>query len=187
MKSNVNQVMDWVFVHEGGYAERDSEPGGAVNMGISFSAYKDAWIKLKKPGEPTWADLKAMQRGTVFDDKAGDAEDIYAGWFFTPISFDVLPSGVDYALLDFVVNSGVGGGLRAIQRKWNFPVTGKMDANFLWAFKSRDSEKVINDICDARLELMKKSKKWERFQNNWTRRVDKVRERALAMNNWENQ
>ena len=37
MKSNYDIVMDHVFVSEGGYAERDSEPGGAVNMGISFT------------------------------------------------------------------------------------------------------------------------------------------------------
>jgi lysozyme family protein len=179
MKNNIDQVMDWVFVHEGGYAERDSEPGGAVNMGISFTAYKDAWKKFKKPGEPTFADLKAMTRGTVFDDRPMDAEDIYATWFFTPISFDVLPSGVDYAMLDLVVNSGVGGGIRALQRKWKFPVTGKMDPKLLWALKSRLS--VIDDICDARLALMMSSSKWERFKDNWSRRVAKVRTRALIM------
>jgi len=183
MKSNTEKVMDWVFVHEGGYAERDSEPGGAVNMGISFAAYKDAWKKFKKPGEPTFDDLKAMPRGNVSDDKPMDAEDIYASWFLTPISFDVLPSGVDYAMMDLVVNSGVGGGIRALRKKWKMdPVTSsKMDAKLLWALKARDSEKVIDDICDARLALMKSSKKWERFQSNWTKRVDKVRSRAKLM------
>ena len=183
MKSNIELVMNWVFLHEGGYAERDSEPGGAVNMGISFTAYKDVWKKFKKPGEPTFADLKAMPRGSVFDDKPMDAEDIYAAWFLTPISFEVLPSGVDYAMMDLVVNSGVGGGIRALRKKWKFdPVTsGKMDAKLLWALKSRDSAQVINDICDARLALMMSSKKWERFKDNWSKRVDKVRKRALEM------
>ena len=181
MKSNIDQVMDWVFVHEGGYAERDSEPGGAVNMGISFTAYKDAWHQRNRAGEPTFADLKAMQRGNLDDENDLDAEDIYAMWFFKPIDFNVLPSGVDYALLDFAVNSGIGGSLRAIQKKWNFPVTGKMDAKLLWALKARDSKTVIGDICDARLHLMQGSKKWETFKSNWTRRLDKVRARCLAM------
>lgn len=182
MKNNVEMIMDWVFTHEGGYAERPEEPGGAVNMGISFTAYKDAWKRLKKPGEPTWADLKAMPRGNVTDDRPMDAEDIYAYSFFAPISFDVLPSGVDYAMYDLVVNSGVGGGIRALRRKWNMnPKLGKMDAQLLWALKARDSVKVIDDICDARLSLMKGSKNWAKFEGNWTRRVDKVRTRAKAM------
>lgn len=183
MKSNITLVMDWVFLHEGGYAERDSEPGGAVNMGISFTAYRDAWKKFKKTGEPTFADLKAMPRGNVFDDSPMGAEDIYAAGFLTPIEFEVLPSGVDYAMLDLVVNSGVGGGIRALRRKWKFePITsGKMDTKLLWALKSRDPEKIINDICDARLSLMMSSKKWERFKDNWSKRVNKVRIRALSM------
>lgn len=181
MKSNISKVMDWVFIHEGGYAERDSEPGGAVNMGISFTALKDVWKRLKMAAEPTFADLKALKRGNIYDADKGDAEDIYYGWFFTPISFDTLPSGVDYAMLDLVVNSGVGGGLRAARKQMRFPSSGKMDPQFLWALKSRNSNVVIDAICDGRLALMQSSKKWERFKDNWTRRVDKVRSRAHSM------
>ena len=181
MKSNIDQVMDWVFVHEGGYAERDSEPGGAVNMGVSFDAFKDAWKKKKKVGIPTFADLKAMKRGNLSDANDMDAEDIYAEWFLIPIEFNVLPSGVDYALLDFAVNSGVCGSIRALRKKWKLPVSGKMDAKFLWALKSRDPVATITDICDARLDLMKGLKKWAQFSSNWSRRVDKVRERAITM------
>lgn len=173
MKSNISQVMDWVFLHEGGYAERDSEPGGAVNMGISFTAFKDWWTKSKKLGEPSFADLKSLTRT--------DAEGIYKDWFFTPTAFDTMPSGVDYALIDLAVNSGVGGALRAVSRQLKFPVTGKMTPQLSWALRFRDSRAVINAICDARLALMMGSKKWERFKDNWTRRVTKVRERALAM------
>ncbi len=181
MKQNIEKVMDWVFIHEGGYAERDVEPGGAVNMGISFNAFKDAWKRLKKPGTPTFEDLKALKRGSATDSVDGDAEDIYYTWFFKPLEFEVLPSGVDYALLDFAVNSGVGGAIRCVKKKWKFPAVGKMDPKFLWALKSRDPIQTINDICDARLDLMRGLKAWAKFEANWTKRVNKVRERALAM------
>jgi lysozyme family protein len=181
MKNNIPLVMDWVFVSEGGYAERDSEPGGAVNMGISFTSFKDVWKRLKKDREPTFEDLKNLKRGNVYDEKNDDAEDIYAQWFFEPVSFDVLPSGVDYALIDLAVNSGVGGAMRAVRERLNFPILGKMDPKFLWALKSRDPATVIDAICDARLALMMRSQKWERFKNNWTNRVKKVRMRAHAM------
>ena len=169
--------MDWIFIHEGGYAERDSEPGGAVNMGISFTAFKDWWHKNKQ-GEPTFDDLKALTRE--------DAEAIYLGWFFVPIRFHQLPSGVDYALVDFAVNSGVGGAVRSVQRLMNFPVSGKIDTNardgpFFWAIRHRDTKSVIDTIMEARLTLMLGSKKWERFQANWTRRLKAVKERAYML------
>jgi lysozyme family protein len=179
VKSNYEAVADLIFLKEGGYAERDSEPGGAVNMGISFTAFKDWWAKHKKTGEPTWADLKALTRE--------QAEEIYRDWFFTPIHFNVLPYGVDYALVDLVVNSGVGGGLRALQKHLGFDVTGKIDTNtapgaqFLWALKTRNPDDMIDKICDARLELMRSSHKWERWKHNWEPRVAWVRERAHKM------
>lgn len=170
--------MDWIFIHEGGYAERDSEPGGAVNMGISFTAFKDWWAKNKRTGEPSFSDLKALTRQ--------EAEGIYEIWFFKPIDFDKLPSGVDYALIDLAVNSGVGGALRATSKQLLFPVTGKMTPQLSWALRFRDAKAVINAICDGRLALMRSSSKWPRFEHNWTSRVNKVRERALAMNAKDN-
>lgn len=186
MKSNVNQVMDWVFLSEGGYAERDSEPGGAVNMGISFTAFKDVWARLKKDRVPTFEDLKNLKRGSVFDEKNDDAEDIYAEWFFKPLHFEQLPSGVDYAFVDFAVNSGVGGSVRSVQRQLGFPVTGRIrtdmgDAPFFWAVRSRYDKDVIDAICECRLRLMMSSRKWERFQGNWTRRVNLVKTRAYKL------
>ncbi len=128
--------MDWVFIHEGGYAERDSEPGGAVNMGISFTALKDVWKRLKVGHEPTFEDLKQLQRGSLNDTRLQDAEDIYSNWFFTPLTFDTLPSGVDYALVDFAVNSGVGGCLRAVTHSLNLPVvSSKMTPALSWALR----------------------------------------------------
>src|SRR5262245_6930564 len=122
MQADFTSVMDLVFVSEGGYAERDSEPGGAVNMGISFAMFKDWWAHEKKPGSPTFADLKALTRE--------DAEAIYRSHYFDPIRFGQLPAGVDYALVDFAVNSGVGGACRSVQREMRFkPTPGGIDTN----------------------------------------------------------
>jgi lysozyme family protein len=178
MKSNYDIIMDHVFVSEGGYAERDSEPGGAVNMGISFAAYRDWWAREKMPGSPTWEHLKGLTRDR--------AEHIYKTWFFDPVHFGQLPAGVDYAMVDFAVNSGVGGAIRAVQRYMKFPVTGRIDTNktdaaFFWALRSRPARQVIDDICEARLLLMVSSRKWERFKNNWTKRLALVKQRADRM------
>ena len=181
MKSNYAQIMDWVFLSEGGYAERDSEPGGAVNMGITFAAYREWWEREKHVQVlpmPTWNDLKTLTRT--------EAEHIYQTWFFDPLHFGQLPAGVDYAFVDFAVNSGVGGAIRAVQRFMRFPVTGKIDTNgrdagFFWALRSRPPFQVVEDICAARLILMVSSRKWERFKKNWTSRIALVKQRAEKM------
>jgi lysozyme family protein len=174
--------MDHVFVSEGGYAERDSEPGGAVNMGISFRAFEEWWDDtgrdLALERRPQWSDLKRLSRD--------EAEEIYRHYYFDPLRFGQLPAGVDYAFVDFAINSGVGGAIRAVQRLMRFPVTGKIDTNdrdgpFFWALRSRDPQRVIDDICEARLLLMMSSRKWPRFAGNWSRRLKLVKERAYAM------
>jgi lysozyme family protein len=174
--------MDWVFLHEGGYAERDSEPGGAVNMGISFTAYQDWWEQVG-PGVgnsilPTYEDLKGLSRE--------DAERIYTHFYFGKIRFDQLPAGVDYALVDFAVNSGVGGALRSVQRRLRFVETGTMktnvkDAPFFWALRNRPPKEVIDAIQEARLRVMQSSRKWERFKGNWTNRLAVVKTRAYSL------
>jgi lysozyme family protein len=182
MKSNMDVIMDHVFVSEGGYAERDSEPGGAVNMGISFQAFDDWWENSGKQDallrRATWNDLRNLSRD--------EAEQIYRQYYFDPLRFGQLPSGVDYCFVDFAVNSGVGGAIRAVQRHWGFPVTGKIDTNFqdgafFWALRSRDPKRVIDDICESRLILMMSSRKWPRFSSNWKRRLRLVKQRCYAM------
>ncbi|MDP9137457.1 MAG: hypothetical protein M3N38_04685 [Pseudomonadota bacterium] len=182
MRSNHDIIMDHVFVSEGGYAERDSEPGGAVNMGISFSAFEDWWEDSGRQDEllrkAAWSDLESLTRE--------EAEAIYRHYYFDPLRFGQLPAGIDYAMVDFAVNSGVGGALRAVQRHWRFPVTGRIDTNrhdgpFFWALRSRNAKQVIDDICEARLRLMMASRKWPRFKNNWTRRLRLVKARAYSM------
>jgi lysozyme family protein len=170
--------MDWTFLSEGLFAIRDSEPGGAVMRGISFTSFKEYWHRIGREGEPTFDDLAALTRE--------EAEAIYADWFFKPIHFDQLPSGVDYCISDFCVNSGVGGCLRSIQRAMGFPVTGKIDTNkqdaaFFWALRAREARDVIDAICEARLRLMMGSHKWPRFKGNWTRRLKLVKQRCYDL------
>lgn len=183
-KTSYDQVMDWVFVSEGGYAERDSEPGGAVNMGISFQAFEDWWEDSGKEAanlrRAAWSDLKRLSRE--------DAEAIYKHYYFDPLRFGQLPPGIDYAFVDFAVNSGIGGSCRAVQRHMGFAVTGggidtndPADAGFFWALRARDPKTVIDAICEARLRLMLSSRKWPRFKANWTRRLKLVKQRAYDL------
>lgn len=95
MKANWDRAVDSVLLWEGGAAIRENEPGGAVNRGVSLAAYRE-----DHPGADI-PDLLAMT-----DE---EAKDIYARRYAGPIAFDILPAGLDVAMLHGAVMFGVGG------------------------------------------------------------------------------
>lgn len=97
MKKNWDRSVENILVWEGGWAERPNEPGGAVNKGISFQAFKEWRLAQGKPA-PSFVDLKALS-----DE---EAKAIYRQKYADPIKFDDLPPGYDYALLTAAVMTG---------------------------------------------------------------------------------
>jgi lysozyme family protein len=170
MYENVGFVLDRVFLSEGGYAERATEPGGAVNMGISFEQFSKWWYRTHIAGsKPTFEDLKVMPRSV--------AEDIYGTEFLSRVRFDVLPSGVDYAVADFAINSGVSGALNACRDALKIarPVASwHMDATLLNILRWRVREDVITSICDERWELMQSKPDFARIAKGRAKRMNAV-------------
>lgn len=93
MKENRERAINSVLVMEGGFAERENEPGGACNMGVSLQVFQEEY-----PGS-TIEDLKNMTKG--------QAVHIYSNRFANHIFFDDLPSGYDLALLHCAVMFGI--------------------------------------------------------------------------------
>jgi lysozyme family protein len=184
MRTNRDAAMTYVFVDEGGYAERPMEPGGAVNMGVSFERFI-AWRALNKKPKPTWADLKAMPRD--------EARALYDKFFFNPAHFDDLPVGVDYVVLDGFIN---GGGLTILQRALGLAPTHHEVAAHqfgpvtLWGSTHRDGKALIGKLCDTRLARNRTLRDYAvpvklnsktTFGMIWDRRTELVRGRALKM------
>lgn len=184
MEHNRDFALSHTFQIEAGYAERDTEGGGAVNRGITFTTFK-AWRSLKGQLSVTWDDLKAMTQE--------EATQIYNAQYLAPISFDKLPSGVDYVVLDCSIIGGVAGAVKILQKALGFKgkqVDGHLGLSTLWGVKQRDKVKLINAISDKRLEVYptfgnykkvavkKTGKTWGKI---WTERVAKVRKAALGL------
>ena len=185
MKKNADICLDQVLKHEGGYAERKEEKGGAVNRGITFETFV-AWRKKTESERAaallTFADLKAMTDA--------EAREIYRDMYLRPIMFDELPSGVDYAVFDAAVNGGVGGSTRVLQRALGHAPDGKFTRRTLWGAKNRHPVDLINKICDERLAAYRKTsifnkpfkegatKTWGEI---WASRIETVRKRSVKM------
>lgn len=151
MNSNYAKSLKAVLKHEGGYVNHPKDPGGETNKGVTKAVYA---AYRKRHGDPVRS-VKLITDGEV--------SDIYKVEYWDRVGADDLPSGLDYAVFDFAVNSGVGRAKKYLA-KTSGPATAR-----------------INALCDARMAFLRALKTWPTFGKGWERRVSGVRLMALAM------
>jgi lysozyme family protein len=156
-----------LLAHEGGYTNHPSDPGGPTNFGITIIDYR----KYVKSGA-TAADVKAM--------RLNEAKAIYRAKYWNALRCDALPAGVDYAVFDYGVNSGIGRASRVLQRVVGVADDGKVGPKTLAAIGARDPKAIVTAICDERLAFLKRLRTWPVFGKGWGRRVAEVKAAALA-------
>ncbi len=168
MRGNLDRVMPHVFGHEGGYVDHKADPGGATNFGITFATLQD-WR-----GRPiTKADVRALTKD--------EAAWIYEKNYAKPIRFDDLPPGVDYAVLDYAINSGPRRAAEALQSIVGVKQDGKIGPDTLTAVSGRSPAGLVVALCDQRLAFLKRLRTWGTFGKGWSRRVNEVRAHALVL------
>lgn len=174
MRANLDATLALIFRWEGGFAERASEPGGSVNMGISQQTLY-TWRKQHGQPVPTVDDVRNLSQG--------EATSIYDALYAVPIRFDDLPSGMDMATLDAAVNEGLGWALRALADAVGFEYSGVRPpvALLVEAAKTAPAAPVIDHICDARFVSKRQRAEWPRFGLGWTARIESIRQNAHAL------
>ena len=168
MKDNFEESLRRVLAHEGGYSNHPSDPGGATNWGITIA---DARMYWKRDATP--ADVRAMPRDV--------AKRIYKARYWDACRCDELPSGVDYAVFDFGVNSGVSRSIKYLERIANVPQDGKADDLLVRTVAHMDAKMVVAQLCNSRLAFLKGLKTWGTFGKGWGRRVQEVKDAATRM------
>ena len=168
MKANFKKTIEYIFSEEGGFVDNPRDPGGATNMGITLNTLS-AWR-----GHP-------VSPQDVRELTPTDASKIYQQQFWNKIDGDNLPSGVDYAVFDFAVNSGPGRAAKMLQATANQHEDGVIGAQTIAAISSRSPVEIINALCDARASWLKGLSTASTFGKGWLARVERVRSRAIAM------
>ena len=169
MKSTYDVCLPLLLAHEGGYSNHPSDPGGPTNFGITIFDYR----KYVKPGA-TAADVRAM---TV-----EEAKHIYRARYWDAQRCDELPAGLDYAVFDYGVNSGIGRSAKVLSRLLGFPDRpGAITDSVVAAASAADATTLVNKICDERLRFLKSLRTWPVFGAGWGRRVAEVKTTASAM------
>jgi lysozyme family protein len=168
--NNSKRAIALILKHEGGFVNNPKDPGGATNKGITIATFR----KYIKP-LGTVADLKALtdEQATI----------VYKRRYWDAVLGDQLPSGVDYAVADFAVNSGPSRAAKYLQRVVGATQDGRIGPATLEAVRRMPTAQVINKLCDARLSFMqsiKGGKLWAEFGRGWGRRVADVRKVSLS-------
>lgn len=168
MKFTYSQAMPYVYSDEGPYSNDPGDPGGPTNFGITIHDARTYW----KP-DATALDVRNMPKSV--------AADIYAKHYATPLRYDDLPAGVDYAVLDYGINSGISRSAKVLQRIVGVHDDGIIGPLTLEAVSKVNSVDLINKIYDERLSFLKGLSTWHLFGKGWEARCVRGRSRALVM------
>ncbi len=99
-----NACVQHVLVHEGGFVNHPKDPGGATNRGVTQRVYDGYRSRMK---------LSARSVAEIDED---EVLDIYYRQYWCQVAANDLPTGIDYAVFDFAVNSGPVRSTKFLQR-----------------------------------------------------------------------
>ena len=92
-----------------------------------------------------------------------------------------ISEGVDYCVFDACVNSGPSQAIKFVQRALDVVIDGVIGPQTIAAIQQRDSEELIEQICEERLHFLQSLKTWPVFGNGWGNRVTSVQQSAVNM------
>ena len=170
MQKNFDQSFKWLMEHEGGFTDDSSlgDSGGMTCWGVTHHDWAK-WIGK----EPTRAQMKAL--------KQSDVKPLYKAYYWDILKCDQLPSGLDYAIFDYGVNSGIYRAAKILQRLLGVTVDGIIGKETLKAVKDKDGTVLALKVCDERLGFLRSLRIFRNFGRGWTARVNEVRARVLEM------
>lgn len=175
MDRNFTRALPLVLKHEGGYVDHPKDPGGATNKGVTLATFRKF---VKADGSK--ADLRK-----ITDDQVAT---VYYRGYWSAVQGPALPSGVDYAVFDFAVNSGPKRAAQFLQKVVGVSQDGRVGPLTIEAAKAMSASEIVNRLCDDRLAWMQRIKHrttgarlWDTFGKGWSRRVADVRSSALSM------
>lgn len=168
MKDNFEQCFALMLKSEGGYTNNPRDPGGMTNLGVTHID----WAKWAGH-EPTESEMRSLTPQMVMP--------LYKAWYWDKICGDDLPYGVDYAVYDYGVNSGIGRSAKTLQNIIGVDADGMIGPKTLAALDKEYPSTVVQEICDRRLAFLQSLPTWETFGKGWGTRVKSVERIALDM------
>lgn len=169
MRSNFDAALAAVLAHEGGYVNDPQDPGGATNRGVTQAVYD------------VWRVDHQLPKRSVKHITPAEVMAIYKRRYWDAVKGDQLPSGLDYCLFDFAVNSGPKRAATHLQRVLGVSDDGKIGPQTLEAAERAPTTDLIHAVSNLRQAFLEKQPHFPRFGRGWTRRVAEVEVRAKEL------
>jgi lysozyme family protein len=168
MRENFNKCLEMVLEHEGGYVNNENDRGGMTNLGVTRRVYED------------WVDRPVSEQ-EMRDLTPEDVAPIYRKNYADRIHFDSLPSGLDWACLDWAINSGASRPAKAIQRAVGATADGVIGPKTLQLVAEKEPEYIIDYVYTVRQAFYESLDDYKHFGRGWSRRNKETLHQAIEM------
>ena len=168
MKDNFDLCLKMLLKHEGGFVDHPKDPGGMTNLGVTKAVYEDVMGR-----EVTEQEMRALTEE--------DVKPVYKKLYWDRCWADELPSGVDWAVFDWAVNSGPSRAAKALQRAVNSKPDGAIGPKTLEAVEAADPRDIIEQLAEERELFYRALSTFDTFGKGWLRRNDETRDTALDL------
>lgn len=170
MQNNFGECLAKLLVHEGGFVNHPSDPGGMTNLGVTQRVWQE-WVGH---------DVDEKQMRALTPEMVAP---LYKRKYWDGLCDDLV-SGLDYAVFDVAVNSGRGRAIKILQSCVGATPDGgygPITSALVKKAQQSDVARLIELYCAKRLEFLQALPIFATFGKGWSRRVAEVKEVALSM------
>jgi lysozyme family protein len=168
MTENFDNVLKLVLKEEGGFVNDPRDPGGMTNLGVT----KRVWEAFVGH-DVDEAAMRALTPAAVAP--------VYRQNYWNRVHGDDLPAGVDYAVMDYAVNSGTSRAAKTLQRACGVADDGAIGDQTMLAINAANPVTLIDAVCDQRLAFLQSLPSFVTFGRGWTARVERVKAASEKM------
>jgi lysozyme family protein len=181
MKENFDISLLNVLKYEGKFVNNPLDKGGPTNLGITLSTLKSFFEDydygdLDGDGDVDIDDIKQL-------DTQEETSPVYKKYYWDRLKLDYIPSGIDFLLFDFGVNSGPKNAVKILQKSLNnqgcnLEVDGVLGNNTISNISLADKNLLIKDMLDERkffyLGIVENNPKQGVFLKGWLNRLKQI-------------
>jgi len=167
-EENFDEAFALMLQHEGGFVKHPADPGGMTNLGVTRRVWSE-YIGAQ-------ADEAVMRALTPEMVKP-----FYRKRYWNGCRCDDLPSGIDYAVFDFAVNSGPHRAVVVLQQVLGLRADGIVGPRTIATCEMLSQPTLLYDYADAREKFLRSLPTFGDFGRGWIARVESVREQSEEM------
>jgi lysozyme family protein len=176
MFKNWQFALDKLMISEGGFDTDPSDTGNHLpdgRPGSTMRGVTQAEWEAYVGRQVTWDDMRALTESSVAP--------LYKRKYWDAVRGDELPSGIDYAIFDFGVNSGIGRAIRIAQQVAGVSQDGVLGPATMAAIQAMNQKDFISKYSAARVDVYKTFHDFDHWGYGWTRRIRQVANDATKL------